>query len=531
FSKIEAGKLSIEESAFSLDIVLENLVSLYSVKANEKSLDFSVKKASDIPGLLKGDPMRLEQVLGNLVSNAVKFTDCGSVSLEVDMVRETRDKVQLRFSVSDTGIGLESGQMENVFQAFTQADGSFTRKYGGTGLGLSICRHLITLMGGEIVLESAPGKGSRFYFDLAFSKAKVTDTGLNEASETDKSTGPIPWFGGCRALVVEDNRTNQQVARELLEAAGVCVTLADNGEKALKRLAIETFDLVLMDIQMPVMDGFTATKEIRGINRFQTLPIIAMTAHAMVTDREKCLATGMNSHLTKPIDPDTLYATLSRWLPPSGQTVVPIVLQDRAKSSLEAAGTYISVAKGLEKVGHNVHLFHKLLKDFREDHRDAPGRLARALEKSDCESAVRLAHTLRGAAGNLGARELSDAAARLESALSSTGNHWEYLDMFNEAFERVMGEIAILVKADAEDQLSSEHETDWDQLSPLMGRLRDLLSEANPEAVDLLPEIRRFLGPELQEDYLRLANGVDSFQFDEAVVHLDGILRKGSGLQ
>jgi signal transduction histidine kinase/ActR/RegA family two-component response regulator len=317
FSKIEAGRLELEQVDFPLVQIFSQLRDMFGSMFQEKGLIFEIKAQQGLPVRLLGDPLRLTQVLLNLISNALKFTEQGRVSLEVSEVRRQDRRATLQFTVHDTGIGMSPEQMTGLFNPFTQADTSTTRKYGGTGLGLAICQKLSQLMHGEIWCSSKPGQGSTFFmtgrFDLPADTYCSIDDRPKQAEVKDESV-----FDQSRIkpiLLTEDNELNQLIAKKFLEKKGFTVKVANNGKEALDMLQAGDFELVLMDIQMPVMDGISATMEIRKIERFKNLPIIAMTAHAMSGDREKSLAAGMNDHITKPIDVKTLYATLQKWIP------------------------------------------------------------------------------------------------------------------------------------------------------------------------------------------------------------------------
>ncbi|MBI2383443.1 MAG: transporter substrate-binding domain-containing protein [Gammaproteobacteria bacterium] len=311
-SKIEAGKLALEEIRFDLRRVLEELRQLVSVKAAEKRLALELSVAADVPTGLVGDPLRLHQVLLNLAGNAVKFTGEGGVRIAVTRGGVREGRVLLRFAVADTGIGLTREQQDRLFQTFSQADSSTTRRYGGTGLGLSICKQLVALMGGEIGVDSETGRGSTFHFTVPFAPAE-------EASE-EAPRQPLPKgrqyanLRGARVLVVDDNLTNRQITRELLEAQGVIVTIADDGREAVESVRRQAFDVVLMDVQMPVMDGLEATKAIRALAHTERLPIIAMTASVLRGDRERCYEAGMDDYVAKPIMVEHLLGTLARWI-------------------------------------------------------------------------------------------------------------------------------------------------------------------------------------------------------------------------
>ncbi len=301
YSKIEANKLTLEERELDLPELLEQVLRLFESSAAEKDLLLALTIAPDIPQRLVGDPLRLNQIVTNLVSNAVKFTEQGSVTIRAELAEKRPDAVLVRFQVSDTGIGIDSRQAEQLFQPFTQADGSIVRRFGGTGLGLSIARNLVELMGGTITLSSSPGKGSTFAFTVVL--------GLAEEKQVAAELKPLNPFEVAEPirhaciLLVEDNHLNQYVAKEFLTKAGLQVTIANNGKEGVELAQDTVFDAILMDMQMPVMDGIEATRLIRQLAVSRYVPIIAMTAAAMDEDREACLAAGMNDYLAKPIVP------------------------------------------------------------------------------------------------------------------------------------------------------------------------------------------------------------------------------------
>ncbi|MEN9904394.1 MAG: hypothetical protein RLZZ555_959 [Pseudomonadota bacterium] len=315
-SKIEAGKLAIGRQPFALGPVLEGAIDLVSPRADEKGLQLSSAVADGMPGVVLGDPNRLRQVLLNLLGNAVKFTERGCVDLAADIVLDAEGRELLRFSVTDTGPGISARQQARLFEPYEQEETVSARHQGGTGLGLSICRHLVELMGGSIGVTSEPGLGSRFWFTLP--------------CERDSSLPPPPppaalpppeqaerRSRASRVLLVEDHPANQKLALWLLQRQGHQVTLAENGAEALQLMKALAFDIVLMDVQMPVMDGLEATRRIRELERERgdkRHPIIAMTAGAIVGDREKCLEAGMDDYLSKPIAAPLLFAKLGEWL-------------------------------------------------------------------------------------------------------------------------------------------------------------------------------------------------------------------------
>jgi two-component system sensor histidine kinase/response regulator len=566
FSKIEAGKLTMESVDFQLEDTLDNISTLVGIKTQEKGLELLFKTDPAVPKTLVGDPLRLGQIMINLSNNAVKFTDSGEIVVSTELIKKDDTQVMLKFSVRDTGIGMTAEQAANLFQPFMQADSSTTRKYGGTGLGLTISKRLAEMMGGEIWVESEPGRGSTFSFTANFGlgkeKAKkrfkpsadlrgmrvlvVDDNatsrdifqemlksfsfevtlassaqeGLKELEKasmsqpfelvimdwqmpgmdgieasrrikTHKGLSKIPAivmvtaygreevmrqaeevglegfllkpvspsmlfdaimqaFGeavsetsrvaqrkeretedlkhilGAHVLLVEDNEINQQVAREILEGAGLKVTLANNGQEAVDAVKKDNYDAVLMDVQMPVMDGYTATREIRNLkSEIRNIPIIAMTAHAMAGDEQKSLEAGMNDHVTKPIDPDQLFATLQKWIKPvAGRTVVQKVLLGDSpakpdqkmpvEDELPQSLTGFDLAAGLARLMGNRRLYRKLLMDFGANYGGVAAEIREALAAKNFTQAHSLVHNLKGLAGNLAATGLQEAAVAME---------------------------------------------------------------------------------------------------------------------
>ena len=316
FSKIAARKLVLEDIPFSLRALVDELVTLLSHSAKVKDVALIAEIDPHLPEMLIGDPTRMRQVLLNFMTNAIKFTHHGEVRVRVRCLSSLASRVKLRLEVRDTGIGISEEKQHDLFQSFTQGDGSTTRKYGGTGLGLAIVRQLILMMGGRIGVESEPGQGSVFWCELDFPVATMGRQGEEQKAEATQAEGALQGH----ILLVEDNKVNQMVAAKMLDAMGLTVDLAENGEKALAALAGKHYDLVLMDCQMPVLDGYQATRAFRAQEEAKgekPLPIIAMTANAMQGDREKCLEAGMNDYLAKPVKKELLRKLLGQWLPAS----------------------------------------------------------------------------------------------------------------------------------------------------------------------------------------------------------------------
>lgn len=562
FSKVEAGKLDIESTEFRLDEVITSVTTLTAQKAHDKGLEFLAQVAPEVPDVLVGDPLRLGQILTNFVNNAVKFTERGEVRITIEEIEQVGEKTHLRFAVRDTGIGMTKEQAGRLFQPFTQADMSTTRKHGGTGLGLTISRRLVELMGGRTWLESEPGVGSTFYFtvwlgvgshvgsrkvvpeklnelrvlvvddnetaqeilkdplgnivsrvDLASSgKAAIDAVRQHDATDpydlvfmdwrmpgmdglqasrhikSDETLAHPPHivlvtaFGreevreeaerlqldgylikpltksmvfdmlvnifaaegdaapaaeraaetmslrGARILLAEDNEINQQIAVELLEGAGATVRVASNGRLAVEMLFSGTpadVDVVLMDLQMPEMDGHQATARIRADQRFASMPIIAMTAHATMEERHRCLESGMNDHISKPINPDQLFETVARFFRPSGENAIALQQVMDPGHEVIPSIACLDTKDGLSRVAGNQKLYLKILRKFVEQQGAAVSEVAQAIAQGDRELAERIAHTLKGVAGNIGARSLYKAAGHLEKRIHDNASTQE----------------------------------------------------------------------------------------------------------
>jgi PAS domain S-box-containing protein len=671
FSKIEAGKLDIETIEFRLDQVLDNLSSVVSQKAQDKNLEFLIAAPHDMPPNLIGDPLRLGQVLINLVNNAVKFTDRGEVVVTVALEEKVSERVKLKVSVRDSGIGMTPEQTARLFQAFSQADTSTSRKYGGTGLGLSISKRLVELMGGEIWVESNYGLGSTFLFtawfgigspeperkrfipDLAGVRALVVDdnthareiltdalrvfalrvdsvsSGENAVREIAAADAQDPYrlvlmdwhmpgmdgleasriikrdhrlqhipkivmvtafgredirtkaeeigvdsyllkpvnssllydtlvdlFGiaglegyrsllkkddthahdatGIRILLVEDNEMNQQVATELLQSAGAIVTVANHGGEAVGILTAgdqaPPFDMVFMDLQMPEMDGHTAARLIRAQPRLQGLPIIAMTAHALVEEHQRCLDAGMNDHVSKPIDPDALFSTLLRWAKPRrGQAVEPQATTAKAADEVilpEIAG--INQADGLKRVVGNKRLYRDLLAQFAAKQCDSAAQISAALESGDLKLAERVAHTVKGVAGNMGIGQVFAAAEKLEGAIRESGAvEPELLEEFTLVLSRQVQAIRQAMREVTQDQPLSEvrvKDLDARAASAAIAHLRALLESSDGDAVEAFSAVETILAGTIPKSHLDALNTtISDFDFEEALSKLDEI--------
>lgn len=417
FSKIEAGKLNISPCPFRLSDLLHGLADLYDKVAGQKGLQFDVVLEDNLPDSIETDPVRLRQIIQNLLSNAIKFTDKGFVRLVVGL--DQADPCRLRFVVEDSGIGIRADDQPNLFREFHQIDPGLNRRFGGSGLGLAIVARLIELMDGAIGVESTPGEGSSFWFVLP---VRVCDP----VGQTVMEGANLPRHG--KVLLVEDSPTNQMVACSLLARMGCQVIVAEHGIAAINAVQQDLYDLVLMDISMPGMDGMEATRRIRGLGGIYTrLPIVAMTAHAFAEDKANCLAAGMNDYLTKPLQRDRLYQMVNRWLAAPEQrapaSLIPPIsaaldtafveskypLLDMATLSTLAADTAPEI---LQQV---VHLFN-------EEARQHQTGLEQAIRQDDLIQAAQHAHAIKSSSGSLGARALYHASADLEQACRQNRN-------------------------------------------------------------------------------------------------------------
>lgn len=419
-SKIEAGKLALEQVDFDLGQLMTEIFHLFSVRAKEKGLTLTCPTNPPLNKWYRGDPVRIQQILNNLIGNAIKFTEQGQVTLFCEAAKTQKNRTLLHFKVADTGIGLNTEQQQKLFHSFTQADTSTTRKYGGTGLGLTISKQLVEKMGGEIGVESQLGAGSIFYFtlDLLNATAPSPHETSNEQA-TVSHLNPEHTHFQKKMLVVEDNETNQIITRIILEKFGIQVDLVDNGEAALKALEQYHYDLVLMDCHMPLMDGYEATKQIRATYskvRNHSIPIIAMTANAMEGDREICLAAGMNDYLSKPIDRSLLLAKLNQWLPKSSSltTDYPEINQKTLASQSEP------VAWDKNKLLMNLQcdecLLNNLIDLFFANMSPQMIEIQQAVNVDDYKKIQILAHSIKGAAATFYAIPLQQQAEQLETS-------------------------------------------------------------------------------------------------------------------
>ncbi len=448
FSKVEAGKLVLENIPFNLRDLLENIVKMQLPIAQEKGLellfdddDFILQK--DAPPL-KGDKLRLGQIITNLLSNAIKFTERGFVGL---CIKSTRDsgKISVTIDVKDSGIGMSEEQIENLFQEFTQADVSTSRKYGGTGLGLAISKNITELMGGKISVSSHQGEGSIFSVEISFDIAKAEDM-ENEVKRFDVSDKELSSLKKMRVLLVEDNQINQKLAMALLSDKGVLVEIAENGQEAIDKLSkvdVDYFDVVLMDLQMPIMDGYEATKRIRMGSRYDNLPIVAMTAHVMSEEVHKCKEIGMQNYIGKPVEPELLYSILAHYSKKRHEDEPEQNIEDTKSNQDMAIGEIkgLNTEAGIRRAAGDVELYIDVLKDFIRLYENANERLDSAFENNDKATGSSLSHSLKGLLGTIGAEGLYVLAVILEQAFSKDGDIKSAIDAFKPPFTALVEDI------------------------------------------------------------------------------------------
>ncbi len=545
FSRIEAGKLEMESSDFDLWEAMDNLTNMFSAKSAKKEIELIVNMSPEVPRFLIGDALRLGQVLINLTSNAVKFTDSGEVVVTVELIENMNNQATLKFSVRDTGIGIAADKLPDLFLAFTQVDGSTTRQYGGTGIGLAICKRIVEMMQGQIWVESDEGRGSCFQFTAVF--------GCQLASNTQPAMIPKD----LHVLLVEDNPINQQVALGILKKAGTVVSVADNGEKAVSMFKKGVYDIILMDVQMPVMDGFAATQAIRKVeseafsasgthdtdaagdaeraeNRSPGIPVIAMTAHAMKGDREKCIAAGMNDYVTKPIDVGKLFSALDHWVPKDAarrmtDERVPDIEAPDPQDDLGQRLPGIDVASALQRLGGNRRLLKKLLLEFHSDYAGIANDIREAVGAGVTEVALRYAHTIKGVAGNFSAKDLMVASGELENGIRN-GNI-ERLGPLIDTFEGAMTEICRVVarlrdSAD-ESEISPAQPAQPSRLAEQLNKLARLLRDQDLDAEDCIASIKQDMGgADYQSDLDDIEKRIRRLDFENARVRLSHLAKQ-----
>ena len=531
-SKIEAGKLVLEQTDFELERVFANVCTLVGDRAEIKGLRLGYELDPALPAVLRGDPLRLNQVLLNFASNAVKFTEHGSVQLRARLLEESATALRLRCEVTDTGIGITAAQRQRLFEVFEQADGSTTRKYGGTGLGLAICRRLVRLMGGEVGVDSTPGVGSTFWFTASLARGQTLPALATEDVRVERV---LEAHRGACVLLAEDNPINQEVALELLQEAGLRVEVAENGAVAVAMARQRVYDLVLMDVQMPVLDGLEATRQIRALPGWAQVPILAMTASAFDEDRERCLRAGMNAHVAKPVDPDRLFVSLAHWLAigqqdaaapepaatpvPAASPAAPALPADAADWRARLDGIPgLALIQGLQRVRGNPIRYARLLHQYAQAHAEDMARLRACLDAGDRHAAVQIAHALKGASATLGVVTVQVHAAALEAVLRRAGISTT-VEPLIVAVEQALAPLAAAVLTRLAET-DSAPALDAASLRTALTQLEALLAEDDLRAAALFRTLESGLCALFGDRAALLARQIAAFEYEQALTTL-----------
>ncbi|CAK8712080.1 histidine kinase [Candidatus Electronema halotolerans] len=544
FSKIEAGMMRIEQVPFNLPDLFDKLVLMFSEHSRRKNIALSLSLSPDLPQQVVGDPVRLHQVLANLIGNAVKFTEAGQIMVRVATARRSDEQVEINFSVQDTGIGISPDQLPQLFESFKQADNSTARKYGGTGLGLTISKNLVDLMGGDLTVASEAGVGSTFSCSLLFQLPAQQNSGL-AADSADMTVSAMRRIRGARILLVEDNLINQQVAQEILAKADLRVRTVSNGSEAVAAVAAEDFDAVLMDIQMPVMDGYEATRKIRQELGRTELPILAMTAHAVSEERDRCFRMGMDDHIAKPVSRSMLFKVLARWIrrpQPAAEQAEPqlpakscgpsclsaLFLEDRKNG---AQAVELDLAGGMERLEGNKNLYVKLLKNFCQEQENIEARTEELLRTNSVEAAVCSAHSLKGVAGNIGLPGVQKMAAKAEEALRAgwTAESQAQLRQLARQVRQTVDHLSSRLSPAENSEEEQEVPENFDRQASLqtLQQLAALLEQADYSSLQFLEEHKSMIRPLMsRQHFLRLLHCIEGFSFEQALTVIKAKLRQ-----
>ncbi len=538
WAKIENDGLELEPVIFDLNEIVYNVIDQIKFKSINSAVAIVLEKEEAIPAILYGDPLRLQQVLLNLLSNAIKFTEVGEVKIAIELLKAQKGQLILQFEVSDTGIGIAQEEIEDIFSPFKQVNNHLSGKFAGTGLGLSICKRIVRLMGGDIQVRSKLKVGSTFTFTANF---KLVD--LERSFELRKNDDlfikeKIDFFkklSGVKALVVDDNEINQDVLKEILEEMGIIVTLSSSGFAAIEEVKTKAFDIVLMDLRMPLMDGYAASKEIRKMKNARELPIIAVTASASPEEKEKCKRADIDDCILKPIDRMMLFSAMVRIIGKSAEREpllnlsemetkkAQISKNDQEIELFEVAG--IDLQGALDHLNNNHILLKKILKKFKKNHGDVVDQIRAALVVRNIDLAIRLAHTIKGISGEIAARVVNEVAADIEQELIGGNSQVDKkLMVLDNALDIIFASPFFTAKEAEEKDLESLKTLDRHLLKRSLNKLEALLLDYDMDASDQIDKIELMAkGTFISSKVVEMKDYGDQYDFDGALRILEEI--------